>query len=341
MRREILAIIKCPSCDGESLSAQPSAELYGEWRQGTLSCSSCKREFPIDEGIGNFLVDPSPEILKEQQGSSSEIRIKTNEDEAFQITPESIERFSSIFTSMPRGDGSYFFTQGGSFQNFAEGAHRFYELIDTFDITPGLRVLEIGAGFCWASREFADRGCDVVAVDITSYLKVADLYLKKGLFFERVYSDMDHLPFKDGSFDILFAAATIHHSSDLNKTFKELYRVLKKGGKLILLNECFIGLFEKPQKHDEDFAYNDNYYTLPQWKRAIRGSHFRNIRISYLSFMKDYVARKEARGTKDNFKLNMARKIVSHPALDRLISYLMLPHRILFRPKSVLIQAIK
>src|SRR5262249_9697652 len=161
------------------------------------------------------------------------------------------------------GDGSYYFREGGSFQNFPEGAHRFFGLVDRWGFKPGARVLEIGAGFCWASREIAKRGAELVTIDICDYLKIADLYLEQGLFFERLYADMNHLPFRDGSFDVVFAAAAVHHSSDLAETFRELRRVLKPGGRIVLLNECFVGMLEKAQVHAEDFAFNDHYYPVP------------------------------------------------------------------------------
>ena len=315
--------------------------LYNEYREGTLLCGTCNKLFPIDDGIADFLAEPSPEILKERKASSQEARIKTEAGDEFFINPKTIEKFSNLFMSLPKGDGSYFFKDGGSFQNFAEGSHRFFDLFDSWNIKSGMKVLELGAGFCWASREFAKKGCDVVAVDITDYLKIADLYLKNGLFFERFYADMDKLPFDNDSFDLIFAAATIHHSSDLGKTFKELNRVLRKNGKIILLNECFIGVLEKPQQHAEDFGYNDHYYPVGQWQKAIKESGFSRVKVTFLSFLRDYVARKESRGAKLDLKLRFAKAITRVPVIDRLLSAILIPHRIFFRPRSVLIEATK
>ncbi len=341
MRRNIIKILKCPLCGGGPFNIEAITGLYDEYRDGTLLCATCKKPFPLKEGIVDFLPEPSPEIVKEQKASSQEARVKTAKGDEFFINPETIKKFSKLFMSLPKGDGSYFFKAGGSFQNFAEGAHRFFGLFDSWEIKPGMRVLELGAGFCWASREFAKKGCDVVAVDITDYLKVADIYLKDGLYFERIYADMDKLPFENDSFDIIFAAATIHHSSDLDKTFKELNRVLKKDGRMILLNECFVGVFEKPQQHPDDFGYNDHYYPIWQWQKAIKKNGFSKIKVTFLSFLKDYVARKEARGGKASFKLRLAKTIIRVPAIDKLLSIILIPHRILFRPRSVLIEATK
>jgi ubiquinone/menaquinone biosynthesis C-methylase UbiE/uncharacterized protein YbaR (Trm112 family) len=341
MKTDIIKILKCPLCGGRPFKLEAVAGLYDEYRDGALLCGTCNYSFPLDEGIADFLAKPSPEILEEQKASSREARVKTEEGDEFLINPKTIEKFSKLFLSLPKGDGSYFFKEGGSFQNFAEGSHRFFDLFDSWNIKPGMKVLELGAGFCWASREFAKRGCDVVAVDITDYLKVADLYLKNGLYFERFYADMDKLPFEKDSFDLIFAAATIHHSSDLDKTFKELNRVLKKNGKIILLNECFIGIFEKPQQHTADFGYNDHYYPVWQWQKVVKESGFSKVKVTFLSFLKDYIARKESRGLKTGLKLKLAKAIIRVPVIDKLLSILLIPHRIFFRPRSILIEATK
>lgn len=341
MRAKIIKDLECPVCGATTFKMESVPGLYDEYRNGGILCRGCGKNFLLDDGIVDFLIEPSPEIIREREVSSHEARINTGRGEKLHINPETISKFSNAFKSLPRGDGSYLFREGGSFQNFAEGSHRFYELVNTWGLKPGTKVLELGAGFCWASREFAQRGCDVVAVDITDYLKVADLYLKDGLYFERIYADMNKLPFSKDSFDIIFAAAAVHHSSDLSSTFNELYRVAKPGGKLILLNECFIGSFEKPQQHSEDFGYNDHYYTIRQWMGAIKKSGFNKVRFDFLSFLKDYAARKRIRGVEKGLKLRLIELIINIPVLDKFVSTAALPYRIFFRPRSVLIEAIK
>ncbi len=341
MKPDTLKDLQCPLCKKSLFDVNSPIGRHEEYRRGAIKCKACGHCFSLDDGIADFLPGPSPEIKKERKAALEEARIKTDAGESFCVTPENIRRFEKVFASLPRGDGSYFFKAGGSFQNFAEGAHRFFSLVETWPLEKGTKVLELGAGFCWASREFAERGCRVSAIDITDYLKVADIYLERGLFFERFYADMNNLPFKDKTFDLIFAAATIHHSSDLKKTFKELYRLLKKNGRIILLNECFIGILEKPQQHDEDFGYNDHYYTLPEWKDALKAGGFDNIRITFLSFLKDYIARKKVRGRQKGFKITLARFITRFCLIDRFINTLLLPYRFFFRPKSILIEAVK
>lgn len=340
MRASLEPFIQCPNCRHSQFENALTDLQYSEFRGGYLACASCKKKYTLKDGIADFLADPTPEILKESEGAHAEIRIHTKEGEKFRVDKESIQRFKNLFLSMPYGDDSYFFKEGGSFQNFSESAHRFYTLVDRWKIGPGQRVLEIGAGFCWASRELAKKGCDLVSIDICNYLEIADLYIRDNLFFERFYADMDVLPFKDGTFDIIFAAAAIHHSSDLEKTFKEFKRVLKPGGRLIMINECFIGLLEKPPANPEDFAFNDHYFSVPHWETCLKKTGFK-YKTTYLSFLKDYVERKKTRRFKNNFKLSCAKFVVACPPLDNFISWVTIPLRVLTKPRSVMIEATK
>lgn len=50
--------------------------------------------------------------------------------------------------------------------------------------------------------------------------------------------DVKSLPFKDESIDIVTAFETIYFWDGIEKCFKEIYRVLKKGGQFLICNEA-------------------------------------------------------------------------------------------------------
>ncbi|MBI5049149.1 MAG: class I SAM-dependent methyltransferase [Deltaproteobacteria bacterium] len=42
--------------------------------------------------------------------------------------------------------------------------------------------------------------------------------------------DAENLQFKDGSFDVVFSNGVLHHTPDIEKSFREAQRVLRRGG---------------------------------------------------------------------------------------------------------------
>jgi SAM-dependent methyltransferase len=50
----------------------------------------------------------------------------------------------------------------------------------------------------------------------------------------------ERLPFADGTFDVVFARAVLHHTRDLEAACREFFRVLKPGGMLLAIREHVI-----------------------------------------------------------------------------------------------------
>jgi len=100
-------------------------------------------------------------------------------------------------------------------------------------ITAGKKVLEIGCGTGEFTKRIAQTGADITAIDIsTDLLEVA----RSGIPNVNVgfhVQNVEKLDFEDGSFDIVVGSSILHHLN-LNPALKEVYRVLKNGGMVIL-----------------------------------------------------------------------------------------------------------
>ena len=99
-------------------------------------------------------------------------------------------------------------------------------------------VLDFGCGLGRHSIYFAKLGFHVTAFDLseegTAYLKA--WAKKENLSIDVTTADMTALPYKDDSFDALFAYHVISHtdSAGISKIIAEVSRVLKVGGEIYL-----------------------------------------------------------------------------------------------------------
>ena len=69
-------------------------------------------------------------------------------------------------------------------------------------------------------------------------LRTADiLFEAHNVYFERVLESMTLLPFESKSIDYVVFNASYHHSPDDRKTLEECFRILRPGGRVLLLQE--------------------------------------------------------------------------------------------------------
>jgi len=115
-------------------------------------------------------------------------------------------------------------------------------------LTPGARLLEIGAGPGHDSTYFQDEGFAVVAADLSPAM--VEICRSKGI--EAHVMDFLHLDFPDGSFDAVFAMNCLLHvpNADLPTVLGAIRSVLRPGGLF------FVGVYggtsrEGPIDNDE------------------------------------------------------------------------------------------
>ena len=100
------------------------------------------------------------------------------------------------------------------------------------DIIAGKKVLELGCGTGEFTKRIAQTGADITAVDISSDLLEIARETISNVNARFHIQNVEKLDFEDGSFDVVIGSSILHHLN-LNPALKEVYRVLRRGGRVV------------------------------------------------------------------------------------------------------------
>ena len=101
----------------------------------------------------------------------------------------------------------------------------------------GLKVLEIGCGLGTDGVQFAKAGADYTGVDLTE--AAVDLARRnfewRSLPGQFRTADAENLDFADETFDLVYSHGVLHHTPDTERAVREVHRVLKPGGRAVVM----------------------------------------------------------------------------------------------------------
>jgi SAM-dependent methyltransferase len=101
----------------------------------------------------------------------------------------------------------------------------------------GKRVLDVGSGNGYVLSRYAAAGAHVHGVDLTEAAirlcrRRFELMTLPGRF---LVGSAEALPFDDRSFDCVCSMGVLHHTPDTARAVQEVFRVLRPGGRVILM----------------------------------------------------------------------------------------------------------
>lgn len=102
----------------------------------------------------------------------------------------------------------------------------------------GKRLLDVGAGLGESSVYFALKGAHVTCTDLSPGMVESAVQLGRlhGVSITGIVSSGEELSVPKGEFDIVYVANTIHHITDKEALFRQLYRALKPGGVFVSID---------------------------------------------------------------------------------------------------------
>jgi ubiquinone/menaquinone biosynthesis C-methylase UbiE len=101
----------------------------------------------------------------------------------------------------------------------------------------GKRVLDVGCGNGYVLSHYARHGAEVYGIDITptAVRLCQQRFAYRSLTGHFQEADAEHLPFPDNEFDCVCSMGVLHHVPDPARAVAEIHRVLKPGGRLIVM----------------------------------------------------------------------------------------------------------
>ncbi len=193
-----LKILECPDCKNE---------LRFNKIKNVFNCQSCKSNHPINQEIITILPSSFTEL-----GTSDN---KILDEQKYQ---DSISNF-------------YAKTYESSYVKKRWDYPILQKYLKYFK--PESIVLDLGCGTGATSYFYAKNGFDVISSDLST----AHLQNVKGRDIKTllIRSIAEKIPLKDNSVSQVVCSGSIHHFDNKKKSLEEIYRVLKKGGKLLVI----------------------------------------------------------------------------------------------------------
>ncbi|MEO1934383.1 MAG: methyltransferase domain-containing protein [Myxococcales bacterium] len=135
------------------------------------------------------------------------------------------------------------------------------------------RVLDLGTGTAHTALAFAPLVADVVGLDLTQEMLDAGGRLARERGIDNLdlkLGDAEAIPFENESFDLVVARQCPHHFADVALAVREAARVLRPGGRLLILDSISLpnaklDTFMNAVEILRDPSHVRNY-SLAQWK---------------------------------------------------------------------------
>jgi SAM-dependent methyltransferase len=198
MKRDLLTWVCCSNCRG-SLDLNGASGTDGDVAGGELACRSCRNRYPIVAGVPRFAGSDN---------YASNFGLQWNQFRRTQLDSHS---------GLPISRDRLLRQTGWAPQDFA-----------------GKTVLDVGCGTGRFAEVALSCGATVVAVDYSSAVDACWANLHAHPRLHVVQADIYSLPFRHGSFDLVYCLGVLQHTPDVRRSFAALPPLLAEGGLLVV-----------------------------------------------------------------------------------------------------------
>lgn len=257
MLATVLDMLICPVCKGQQLRMERTKVQDDEIWSGEILCETCSQIYPIREGIPCLLskdrleIQEGPilqkwiqkmkeiekDIIDEDQRTYKDIcEVSTNRDEISEDSERLLwEKKLYIDNQVLREElGVKFEAKWAVAKDNirVRNDHVFRFIEESVEDLTGMQILNVGPGIDDdITKRLESKGIDMINCDI-----ILDplVQLRSDKKIECLCADLKSLPFKEGTFDVVFCFHVIHHINPIEHALSEAMRVLKPDGFLFI-----------------------------------------------------------------------------------------------------------
>ncbi len=186
--------------DGVLVCHRCGADLPGlsRWAVEGLRCPRCGADFPIVRGIPRFVASDA---------YTASFSFEWNRHRKTQLDDDASRESEETFRAKT----------GLSPEEVA-----------------GRLVLDVGCGMGRFADVVSRWGGNVVGIDLSLAVEAAHANLGGRENVRILQADLFHLPFRPGTFDIVYSLGVLHHTPDCEKAFRQLVPFVRPGGRVCI-----------------------------------------------------------------------------------------------------------
>lgn len=170
------------------------------------------------------------------------------------------------------------------------------EILSFFGKTgEGKKLLDVGCGKGIFTAALKARGYDACGIELSDELLRIAKEKNSGMDFRK--GSATEIPFPDESFDFLICVEVLEHVPDTDAALKEFSRVLRSGGKMIIIDKNRYSLhpgyfiptalwkafLERRNKwmYSRDFPFKEKYFSPSRLRAGIK-KYFSDVKVVFL-----------------------------------------------------------
>jgi ubiquinone/menaquinone biosynthesis C-methylase UbiE/uncharacterized protein YbaR (Trm112 family) len=258
MHTKLISILASPCCRADLHLEGLGTHIPEDISEGILTCTACRNEFPIIDGILRILTDLSEaeknalSVIKERgltirQEATLDVETRYQQIAKIIRLREAPDPGASDYLKRRFENDLEFRVHGCEMQDkYVQTLRKYY--------TEHTRVLiDVGAGQGGLTKCLNDHFKPEISIILDYEIKWAEIARLRNPSVEILRGDATKLPFKDRSIDLVMSQAMLEHVKDYDEAANELCRVAQKA--------CFIAW--SPNKYSVyDFGHLDAPVTI-------------------------------------------------------------------------------